>query len=362
MDLRPLKQFPEKFLRYLEVLRLHQELGFGAKRLAKICGLPTATIHRYIKGRTKPYKCIPEFLIVNDELKGHLSDAFLFYIAAGITDTTKPTNGYKLVTTLSSFSLAVPLYLAYLTLGLKNIDIKIDTVRYRYRSQLLKTEEVSVYLLSHLMSTLCRRIYQHPEILALTEEESIKLIRFAYAFDGSVECKERGHQIVISFFEKPHILKFFENLLLRFGIHSKIILTKGLYPSLVVWRKDDVERFSDMIGIFGWKGVKLEDYLTHRSIYGKITYPEHYILREPLGHVPPEVAILYDALKTPMKSRREKLRLLFTLYNMYFTKLFTQRDLHEFKHLILPDQSILSFQHNQKALTMPLTDANTLLQ
>jgi len=344
MDLRPLKQLlPEKFLRYHEVLRLHQELGFGARRLSKICGLPIATIHNYIKGRTKPYKAIPS-LLLEDELEGPLADAFLIHLASWLSDATK-TKRYTVTTILSSFSLAFPLYLAYL--GIENVSIRIATLQYRHNGQLKKTDEVEVCILSDVINKLCKRIYWEPEILltSLTEEELIKLTRFAFAFDGSVEYHKKRRQIILDFFEKPHVLWFFKDVLSRFGVDSRIVPTSRQNPKLVISRRGDIERFYDIFNIFGWKGIKLQDCL---NIHGKRPFPEHYIFRGPLGHVPPEVAMMYDALKAPI-NKEEKLWLLTILYSQYYSRLFTKRDLEDFKHLILPIEA-MSFRLKNNAV------------
>jgi len=122
-----------------------------------------------------------------------------------------------------------------------------------------------------------------------------------------------------------------------FGIYSKIVPRKRKYLALAIWRREEVDKFYDKIGIFGWRGVKLADYVNHRAIVGRVVIPEHYVLkRKSIGWVPVEVATLYDTLKAPIGDKDFKLRTLIHLYRLFLSNLFTPADLKEFKHLIIP--------------------------
>jgi len=340
MDLRPLRKFlPKKLLRYERVLNLHKQRGIGARLIAKeLNDISVPVAQRYINNRSRPYKNIPPW-ILEDELHGSQRDALLLNVAGTLSDFTRLIKGYTITFTTSSICLAVPVYMAQSILGLQRAtSLALDEYQYRYKGNLHRTNEIKIVLCCHIMATLCRKIYEEPTVLfqCLDEEELAKLIKFAFAFDGSITANPLAAQIIITYSERAHILKFFKEVLTDyFGIDCRIHPSKRRYLALSIWRKNDVEKFCDKIGIFGWKGVKLEDCVNHRIAARKVVIPEHYVFKgKRMGWVPMEVATLYDVLKAPLGD--VKLKFLTELYRLFLPNLFTSRDRREFKHLITP--------------------------
>lgn len=306
------EKLKSRLLRYFETIKINEELKIGARKIHKILGLgeiSVATLHRYIKRRTKPFKTL--------YLDFTSPPATAWWVGGTLTDFLRSSK-YHITLSTADFTLALPTAMAFKLIGVTP-TIKLVKYQYTKNGQRYFTDECNVTACGRLIASITKSIYANPtKALSIFErtfgEEWVKkMLSVAFAFDGSVGVTKRG-QVAVTFLESYSILKFVKEVLDRFNIESKIVEgTKGYY--LLIIKKEMVFRFAEDIGIVGIKGWKLQDVVLNWQ-YGRARWPEHYVRVGALGMMPPEYALHYQLLKLPIPQRR-KLELLLTAYALF---------------------------------------------